>query len=195
MGSDCIARGKELVSGESVPFDLQEFVLERDTLCIRQSLEIFVCELKSECIMQMQVGYPEPNIPCVDALENLLMSEGVLRFTMPQLKSLMLQDNAHQPFVLIFLRILQLTWGLLMHISAPIQQTELPKTIYNHFAWRKPSYTPLDKILKQEVLDEDQICLSLNVDKVQENISKLKCAIVRKLLRKQIFYTWLYGEL
>ncbi|KAL0913762.1 hypothetical protein M5K25_017247 [Dendrobium thyrsiflorum] len=64
-----------------------------------------------------------------------------------------------------------------------------------HFSWRKPSYMPLDKILKEEVLEEDGICMSLNLDKVQENISKLECALVGKLLGKRISFAWLHSEL
>ncbi|KAL0922528.1 hypothetical protein M5K25_006518 [Dendrobium thyrsiflorum] len=64
-----------------------------------------------------------------------------------------------------------------------------------HFSWRKPSYMPLDKILKEEVLEEDGFCMRLNLDKVQENISKLECAIVGKLLGKRISFAWLHSEL
>ncbi|KAI0516087.1 hypothetical protein KFK09_008759 [Dendrobium nobile] len=50
-------------------------------------------------------------------------------------------------------------------------------------------------VLKEEVLEKDGICMSLNLDNVQENISKFECALVGKLLGKWKSFAWLHSEL
>ncbi|PKU74865.1 Uncharacterized protein MA16_Dca005056 [Dendrobium catenatum] len=63
------------------------------------------------------------------------------------------------------------------------------------FAWRKPFYTQLDYVHKEDVLDNDGISLILNEVKVDENIAKLEYAIVGKLLGRRIPFFLLHRKL
>ncbi|KAL0910690.1 hypothetical protein M5K25_018769 [Dendrobium thyrsiflorum] len=209
--SDCISQGQLSDEHELCDFLVSSFrqVCDHKSDCFQQLQN----EAELSLVRQVQVCSPKMNIPCVDAVGDIPMSGGRILNDLDDClassrRCVSLPNaSAQDPLVTgkctsaVCVNALKATSHSLdgrldsCRVSSSIAATQEPLVTENCTpAVCINASKPISHNLRV-VLDEDGIFLCLNFDKVKENISKLECALVGKLLGKRISFAWLQGEL